>query len=352
MSERNLYKELYCQSTFPIFQNLTYETVEQAKACITGDIQLVEDLQTGLVFNASFSAEVMQYDANYQNEQALSPRFQQHLVQVAEIVERGMGRNSIVEVGCGKGYFLEFLTEKGFDITGFDPTYEGSNPKIIKSYFDSEARIQSSGLVLRHVLEHIEKPIDFLMKLSSGNARNGRVYIEVPCFDWICQKKAWFDIFYEHVNYFRLSDFQRMFGSIVDSGHVFGGQYIYVVAELNSLQQPMIDLEDRVDFPEDFSSGINRHNSAYSAVWGGASKGVIFSLLKARAGQPVDMVIDINPAKQGRYLPVTGLKVRAPADALETLPDDATIYVMNPNYIDEIRVMSGNKFKLLGADYE
>ncbi len=28
---------------------------------------------------------------------------------------------------------------------------------------------------------------------------------------------------------------------------------------------------------------------------------MIFALIKARAGQPVDLVIDINPAKQGRY---------------------------------------------------
>jgi SAM-dependent methyltransferase len=352
MADKNLYKELYRQSAFPIFQNLTYETAELAKTCLTGEIRLVEDLQTGLVSNLSFSAELMKYDSNYQNEQALSPRFHRHLVDVAAIVERGLGTDSIVEVGCGKGYFLELLTSKGFSITGFDPTYEGLNPKIIKSYFDAESSIESSGLVLRHVLEHIENPMDFLLKLSSANAGKGRIYIEVPCFDWICENRAWFDIFYEHVNYFRIKDFQRMFGDIIECGHVFGGQYIYVVAELSSLQHPTINLDDRVLFPEDFSAGIYRNSSPGCAVWGGASKGVIFSLLKARAGQPINMVIDINPAKQGRYLPITALKVMSPADALAALPDNATIYVMNPNYMDEIRMMSNNKFNLLGVDDE
>jgi hypothetical protein len=35
-----------------------------------------------------------------------------------------------VEVVCGKGYFREMLLVKKFDVTGFDPIYEGKNPRI------------------------------------------------------------------------------------------------------------------------------------------------------------------------------------------------------------------------------
>ena len=35
---------------------------------------------------------------------------------------------------------------------------------------------------------------------------------------------------------------------------------------------------------------------------------------------PVNAVIDVNPAKQGRFLPATGLKVQSPEDALELYP--------------------------------
>jgi len=38
------------------------------------------------------------------------------------------------------------------------------------------------------------------------------IYIEVPCFDWICLHRSWFDVFYQHFN-FRLADFDRVFGS-------------------------------------------------------------------------------------------------------------------------------------------
>ena len=83
-----------------------------------------------------------------------------------------------------------------------------------------------------------------------------------------------------------------------------------------------------------------------------ASKGVIFSLLMQRAGHPMEMAIDINPAKQGKYLPATGLLVRSPEEAFRRLPSGATIYVMNSNYLDEIQKVSKNAYRYVGVDRE
>ena len=77
---------------------------------------------------------------------------------------------------------------------------------------------------------------------------------------------------------------------------------------------------------------------------------MIFSLLRKRAGLPVDAVIDVNPAKYGRFLPSTGLEVLSPQLALADLPIDAVIYVMNSNYLAEIKEMSQNKFHYIGID--
>lgn len=346
---------LYQQDDFPIFQNRMYDSKEEAIACPKGNIRLVEDLKTGLVYNDAFSPELMVYDGNYQNEQAVSPLFQRHLEAVATAIERSIGRARLVEVGCGKGYFLEMLLAKGFDVTGFDPTYEGTNPRVKRQYFSPGTIAQAEGLILRHVLEHIQNPVSFLEQLKVVNGGSGQVYIEVPCFDWICEHKAWFDIFYEHVNYFRLADFKRMFGKVIESGKIFGGQYLYVIAELSSLRVPLIDVNNRVDFPSDFTVSIteqNRTEQNKTAIWGGASKGVVFALLKARAGHPVDTVIDINPAKQSRFLPGTGLQVKSPAQGFAELQSGSLIYVMNSNYIEEIKRMSNHNFNYIGIDNE
>ena len=79
---------------------------------------------------------------------------------------------------------------------------------------------------------------------------------------------------------------------------------------------------------------------------------MIFALLKARAGHPVNTVVDINPAKQGKYLPGTGLQVKSPVQGLEGLQVGSTIYVMNSNYLEEIKQMTNNVFNYIGIDHE
>lgn len=346
---------LYRQSQFPMLQNRVYASIEEARNCPKGDIEIVQDLSTGLVYNAAFCSELMVYDANYNNEQSISGVFQTHLNEVASRIETLVGKAELVEVGCGKGFFLELLLKHGFDVTGFDSTYDGDNPRVIKRYFEpgiieSPAR----GLILRHVLEHIPDPVNFLFRLREANGEQGLIYIEVPCFDWIMQKRTWFDIFYEHVNYFRLDDFHRMFGRVIESGHCFGDQYLYVIADLATLRMPLDENPLVLEFPPDFLASLKDSQQNITkqttCVWGGASKGVIFSLLRQRMGMPIDIVIDVNPVKQGKYLPGTGLQVQSPAEAFLKLPHDSTIYVMNSNYLEEIKAMSNYLFNYIGID--
>ena len=341
------HKLLYQQKDFPLFQNRMYETEQNAIDCPKANIYLVQDQDTGLIYNLDFNPELMVYDKHYQNEQAVSPSFQKHLDSVVKIVKKGLGSKSLVEVGCGKAYFLELLQSKGVEITGFDPTYEGKNKSIERNYFKKGVGVEADGLILRHVLEHIQNPIEFLQELSIANKEKGRVYIEVPCFDWIVENKAWYDIFYEHVNYFRLSDLNNIFGNVVESGHIFGGQYIYIVAELSSIQRPTFDT--KIHGISSFEFDVDKDISTSPLViWGGASKGVIYSLLKIRNGSAISMVIDINPAKQGKRLPATGLLVYSPKEAIRVLPEGTIVHVMNENYMEEIKKMTQNKFVYVG----
>lgn len=345
----NMLRELYHQKDLPIFQNRMYATSQEARDCPKGQMWLVEDLGSGLVRNASFDDQLMNYDEAYQNEQGNSPLFRAHMNEVASLVLSLMGRDKLIEVGCGKGTFLDILSALGADITGFDPAYQGTSDRIERQYFSEDLGMHAKGLILRHVLEHIDDPTGFLKRLARANGGQGLIYIEVPCFDWICRHRAWYDVFYEHVNYFRLTDFHRIFGRVVHADRAFGGQYLRVIGDLSTLGDPRYDETDAVDFPSDFSARLEQDEDMWGSgpgvVWGGASKGVIFSLLSERAGRKISRVIDISPAKQGLYIPGTGLKVMSPEDGLSGLPHSTTIYVMNPNYLEEIRSIAGPDFK-------
>lgn len=350
---------LYRAEQLPVFQNRIFHSEEEGRNCTTGDVVLAQDPGTGLISNQAFRPELMKYDTDYHNEQGLSSVFQSHLQNVSEIILKHFHGSSLIEVGCGKGHFLEALQALGFEVTGLDPAYEGSNPSIIKQYFSAEAGLRGDGIILRHVLEHVQDPVAFLSKIRDANGGKGKVYIEVPCFEWICDRRAWFDIFYEHVNYFMLSDFHRMFGTIHDAGHSFNGQYLYAVADLATLRVPLHEEAGRFEFPAHFLDSVDRYaarlctrKSAPSAVWGAASKGVIFALFMARAGAGVDMVIDINPAKQGRFLPGTGLQVQSPEAAMKALSPGAEIFVMNGNYLEEVKTLTKSRFNYITVDHE
>ena len=319
-------------------------------------------MHNGFVFNRAFKPELLVYDSNYQNEQGLSSAFQAHLRDVLSILDKHFSGMSIIEVGCGKGTFLEMLQASGYNVTGLDPTYEGGNPSVIKKYFSPEIGLKADAIVLRHVLEHVQNPYEFLINIKRANGGKGKVFIEVPCFDWICKKRAWFDVFYEHVNYFRLPDFYRLFGDVAVSGNFFWGQYLYVLADLESLQEPPCEKTDEVNFPQDFLQPFSRwaseirfrqqSNKSPVVVWGGASKGVIFSLFMQNAGIDVDYIVDINPAKQGMFLPATGLKVCSPEEMFSRVPAGSDVFVMNGNYLPEIISMTQGKFNCMAVDYE
>lgn len=215
------HKDLFRVDALPVFQNRMFEDKQAAISCVKGNMRLVQNLDTGLIYKIEFDPSLLKYDAHYQNEQACSDVFRQHLNNVKAIIERNMLGKSLLEVGCGKAYFLEFLQNYGFDIMGIDPAYEGSNPQVIKALFEPARGLSRQGIILRHVLEHIQNPMAFLEAIANGG--KGLIYIEVPCFDWICEHKAWFDIFYEHVNYFRLSDFNKIFSTIHDADKFLAG---------------------------------------------------------------------------------------------------------------------------------
>jgi len=155
-----------------------------------------------------------------------------------------------------------------------------------------------------------------------------------------------------------MSDFFRMFNKVIDSGRFFGGQYLYLVADLASLcRDPKRDVHG-FHLPPDFFDGIDRAVTEIKSqfnrkniIWGGASKGVIFALQLLRRGKVTpDFVIDINPFKQGKYMPVTGLPVLSPENGISLMDHHDAIFVMNSIYFDEITAAAGDRFRYYKVD--
>ena len=71
-------------------------------------------------------------------------------------------------------------------------------------------------------------------------------------------------------------------------------------------------------------------------IWGASGKGVIFlSQLPEAALNKISHVIDINFAKQGKFLPVSGKRIEGP-DVLKHLKGKPLVLIMNEIYMREI----------------
>ena len=347
---------LFEAKSVPVYQNKMFETREAALACPTGDVVIAQDPASGLIANIAYEPDLLCYDESYQNEQGNSRQFRDHLEQVLAKVASAFGNRDILEVGCGKGLFVELMRGRGLRARGIDDAYEGRAPYIEKRHFGTAVEARVGAIVLRHVLEHIPNPSEFLHSIAAANGHRGLIYIEVPCFDWIMRNRAWFDVFYEHVNYFRLNDFHRLFGQINDFGHLFGGQYLYAIADLSSLRTELPHSVG-IDFPECFTHTLDAlAEQALAApmrrrvIWGAAAKGVMFSHHLGQRGVTFDAAIDINPGKQGCYLASSGLEVAAPEHVLAGLPSGSDVYVMNSNYLAEVSEIGGNRFRYIPVD--
>jgi hypothetical protein len=321
-----------------------------------GEILLRTNQQIGFTENGRFDPLIVTYDSQYQGTAANSLAFRDHMVAMASILHMHFDADAtVVEVGCGKGEFVETLEMTGFkNVRGYDRAYEGNKPNITARYLGNGDRIDLDLLVLRHTLEHIQKPHLFLAMLKDISDNAGAVYVEVPCWDWIKTNQAYFDVTYEHVNYFTSTSLACLFdGKLIDTGRVFGGQYLYVIAELANVSRHFgehytngtwIEHEFCAIFPDYFSriAAINAKliNGRKAFVWGAATKGALF-LQHAKEHNmivaAVPFVVDINPRKIGRFLPGTGIAIRSVDDLFAAAKPSDLVILPNPNYLAEIR---------------
>ncbi len=348
---------IYTVQDIPVFQNKVYKTKSEALSVKTGNVRLVMCLNCGFIFNADFYIKVMNYDAEYQNEQAHSPYFQRYLRELMELfIEKTFHEMKIIEIGCGKGYFLEMLRENGFDVIGFDPAYEGDSQYIVRDYYSSQySHLNADLIVLRHTLEHIDDPLKFLHDIARAVGYDAKIFIEAPSFEWIAEKRAFWGIFYEHCNYFTLESIANLFQES-EQGLLFNNQYMYLLSDLSNLREqavpanpslPDFEVSKMIELLKFYRKFVQSHPGML--VWGAGAKGATFVNLTDPNGDYISSLVDINPEKQGRYIAKTGHSIISPAQLADF---GGCILVMNDNYYQEIqKQIKGKHFNLysLGA---
>lgn len=331
----------------------------------TGEILLAFCESCGFIQNVRFDLDLVDYSKPTEESQAFSPRFTEFATQLADdLVQRNhlMGK-SVLEVGCGKGDFLRLLVERGVgSALGIDPGYlpnreehEGRIVEYRREWFGADDTDLTGDLVLtRHLMEHVPNVGEFFgwLTASARNTEDSVVFTEVPDTARVLAEGAFWDVYHEHCSYFTLGSLARTIRAagmtVTDLRYGFDEQYL--LAE--SLPVPggdALPIEDTpqevarlvAHFAEVATDSVERWKARIEevqtgqgpvAVWGGGSKAVAFL---ASVGVSDVTVVDINPHKQGKWLPGVGSEVQAPEVLKVVQP--ALVVPMNPIYVDEIR---------------
>jgi hypothetical protein len=255
------------------------------------------------------------------------------------------------------------LCERGLaEATGYDPAGESAKIGIGNSSLTLVGEPpprrfpdRPNLLCCRHALEHVHDPKNFLsaLRLALGDGAPVALYFEVPNGEHtIGQVRLW-DVLYEHYSYFTRRSLRRLFSRCELSADriesVFETQFLRL--DGSTRRSPSESIEaDAHDLSEAAASFAQKaqeqiaiwrrridhwhRGGSRMVLWGAGSKGIMFLNFLALAAE-VDAVVDINPRKVGRYVPVTGHPVVAPA-FLPVRPPDIVL-LTNPAYQVEIR---------------
>ena len=349
----------------PIAQNLMFWSAEVARNCPTGKLDMRRCMTCGFSWNVAFDPGLLKYDASYENDQSLSPAFEQHLQQVARIISEATDPHEevvAVEVGCGQGYFLHRMKamfgDRLSELVGFDPAYRSDSPippgsQVEQCYFDpttcARLAVKPTLIVTRHVIEHVADPLLFLRAIRDVCVPETPIFVETPDIQWILNGAVAHDLYYEHCSLFdaqSLALAMELAGFEVDQVRpMLDGQYLFATGRSAATNVPArrSSRPDNASYPARRQEYVQRWQTTFEddlangetiALWGGASKGVTLALLLGEALSAVAVAIDINPARQGGFMPVSALPVVSPETARAAGVTKA--YVMNPAYFAEI----------------
>jgi 2-polyprenyl-3-methyl-5-hydroxy-6-metoxy-1,4-benzoquinol methylase len=110
---------------------------------------------------------------------------------------------TLLDVGCGRGYFLKTASDAGFDATGIELSEKAA--RYARETFKLSATIESMEnllsrkrifdvVTLWHSLEHFDEPVGTLKTIRSLLSDGGLCVIEVPnlhSLKFILSKKKW-----------------------------------------------------------------------------------------------------------------------------------------------------------------
>lgn len=340
-------------------------------------VQLSESLPREAIFNPDY----VYYSSTSTSWLKHSELYAQKMVQMLSLNQNDL----VMEVASNDGYLLQFFQNLGVSVIGVEPALGVAQaaikkgiPTIIDFFGESLARELASSqkpklIIGNNVLAHVPDLHDFLSGIKTLISDEGVITFEFPHLLNLLRNIQFDTIYHEHYSYLSLTallpllEQHRLKVFKVEKLPSHGGSLRVFLAKLNSqwdISQTVQDtLAEEVQFdPRDEriykflqievnNTRTNLLNELYKhkennrkiAAYGAAAKGTTLLNYCGIKSDLIDYVVDLNPNKQGKFIPGCLIPVVDPKILSVDTPD--ILLVLPWNLSTEIKAQLNNQVK-------
>lgn len=322
-----------------------------------------EDLFQDYHYRSSFSQTWLDHCANYANEMEKTYNLTQD--------------SFVIEIASNDGCLLSAFKDKKFNILGIEPAENiailarDNDIPTVSKFFGAETAstiLKEYGaanlMTANNVLAHVPDIHDFVEGFKILLNENGAITIEFPHLLNLIEQKQFDTIYHEHYSYLSLTSLKPIFEAhkleIVHAETLatHGGSLRIHICHQEESTGPSSSLQKlfQIEFDAGFSDlktytnfqktalGIKekfmqmmidlKSNGASIAAYGAPAKGNTLLNYCGIAHDFIDFAVDMNPLKQGKYMPGTRIPIFPPAALYEHKPD--YVIILPWNIADEI----------------
>jgi hypothetical protein len=283
----------------------------------------------------------------------------------------------VVEIASNDGYLLQFFHERQIPVLGIEPAANVAKVALQKGiptlveFFGRETATSLAGessadlLLGNNVLAHVPDLNDFVAGMKILLSPSGVITMEFPHLLRLMGDNQWDTIYHEHFSYFSFVTVNRVFEAHglrvfdVEELPTHGGSLRIYGAHADDDSKPRSDAarelreRERAAGYEDLDTylGYGRRVEADKRQilsfliglkqqglrivgYGAPAKGNTLLNYCGVRGDFIDYTCDLNPHKQGHFLPGSHIPIRSPEAIREDKPD--VVLILPWNLKDEI----------------
>jgi 2-polyprenyl-3-methyl-5-hydroxy-6-metoxy-1,4-benzoquinol methylase len=320
------------------------EPIESGKESVILDV--LQCSKCGLV---QLGNEPVDYFKDVITAASLSPASKQKISsEWSALIEKyQLKSKKLLEVGAGRGDFLEVMLDLDFDVVGLENSSDNlahchNKGLSVKAGYLTEVEFEHRYdlIVCNNFLEHQPDIEIFINKFHSSLEREGYIYISVPNIKYLIDKGCLYEFVADHLVYFDRRSLNLAFSmngfEILEEYEKNNGNDLVIFAkrrELLNLDKGVRNVKSIVESLKSKVSNAKAINKRI-AVWGAGHRAL--ALMAISNLDAIDFIVDSAQFKQNKYSPILHKKIISP-EALVEIGCDLLIVMLPGDYSEQIK---------------